>query len=166
VNLDETPLATALKNMGRASAVNLVLDPRVPKPAREVKVTLELEEVPLETAVFLVAELAELKSVRVGNVLFVTTAERADKLRNDPDVAGMNDIGGGRPDDIGNDPDLPVRVRILPNGRRIVEQVRPGRARIEMQAFPNLQPVPPPAPPQAVPAPPAPNPVQPPNPNN
>ena len=153
VSLDDTPLATALKNMGRTSAVNLVLDPRVPKPAREVKVTLDLEEVPLETAVFLIAEMAELKSVRVGNVLFVTTGERADKLRNDPEVAGMNDIGGDRTNDIGNDPDLPgVRVRILPNGRRIIEQVRPGRARIEM-AIPGVFPVPPPAPPQAVPAP-------------
>jgi hypothetical protein len=46
-------------------------------------VTLQLEDVPLETAVRLLADLAGLKPVRLDNVLFVTTEERADKLRPD-----------------------------------------------------------------------------------
>ena len=45
--------------------------------------TLQLEDVPLETAVRLLARLAGLKPVRLDNVLFVTTEERADKLRPD-----------------------------------------------------------------------------------
>jgi hypothetical protein len=42
--------------------------------------------VPLETAVRLLAEMAGLKPVRVGNVLFVTKKETANELRADPDL--------------------------------------------------------------------------------
>ncbi len=41
---------------------------------------------PLETAVRLLAEMAGLKPVRVGNVLFVTKKETANELRADPDL--------------------------------------------------------------------------------
>ena len=44
-------------------------------------VTLSVEDVPLETAARLVAEVAGLKAVAVGNVIFVTTESRAAKLR-------------------------------------------------------------------------------------
>ena len=43
--------------------------------------TLPLEDVPLETAVRLLAEMAGLKPVRVGNTLFVTKKEIAADLR-------------------------------------------------------------------------------------
>jgi hypothetical protein len=45
-----------------------------------------MEDVPLETAVRLVAEMAGLKPVKVGNVLFVTTKTLANEMRNDPDL--------------------------------------------------------------------------------
>jgi type II secretory pathway component GspD/PulD (secretin) len=81
LNLDEVPLDKALKNLAKNTPANLVLDPRVAKEAKAAPLTLQLENVPLETAVRLMAEMASLKSVRVGNVLFVTTEARADKLR-------------------------------------------------------------------------------------
>ena len=49
-------------------------------------VSIQLEDVPLETAVRLLAEMAGLKPVRVGNVLFVTKKETANELRADPDL--------------------------------------------------------------------------------
>ncbi|MBY0524254.1 MAG: hypothetical protein K2R98_12690 [Gemmataceae bacterium] len=85
LDLDEVPLPTALKQLARNTNTNLVLDPRVGKDAKTTAVTLQLEDVPLETAVRLMAEVAGLKSVRVGNVLFVTTESRADKLRAEPE---------------------------------------------------------------------------------
>src|SRR5438309_2064829 len=65
-------------------SLNVVVDPRL-KDKADAKVTLKLDDVPLETAVRLLAEVAELRAVRMNNVLFVTTPERAEKLRPDAD---------------------------------------------------------------------------------
>ena len=79
-------LAAALRQLGRETAANVVLDGRAEKEA-ETEVTLQLEDVPLETAVRLLSEMAGLKPVRVGNTLFVTRKELAAAMRNDPDFA-------------------------------------------------------------------------------
>lgn len=86
VNLDlkEVPLKMALHQLACETATNLVLDARTGKEG-QTPVTLTLEDVPLETAVRLLAELAGLKPARIGNVFFVTTEARADKLRADPE---------------------------------------------------------------------------------
>src|SRR5947209_966752 len=88
LDVDNQPLAAALKQLERATGTNLKLDPRTANAA-QTKVTLQLEDVPLETAVRLLAELAGLKPVRLDNVLFVTTEERADKLRPDATPAAV-----------------------------------------------------------------------------
>ncbi|MBI3821791.1 MAG: hypothetical protein HY289_03820, partial [Planctomycetes bacterium] len=62
--------------------VNLVIDPFVAQKAK-ANVTLQLEDATLETTVRLLAELAEVKSVRLGNVLFITTEEKAKKIRKE-----------------------------------------------------------------------------------
>jgi hypothetical protein len=83
VNADfnEVPLKTALRQLARMTATNIVIDPRVASDHMQTPVTLTLEEVSLETAVRLVAELASLKAVTMGNVIFVTTEIRANKIR-------------------------------------------------------------------------------------
>ncbi len=86
VDLEKTPFADALKQISRQTGVNLILDGRVEKDGA-AKVSLQMEDVPLETAVRLLAEMAGLKPVRVGNVLFVTGKTNANELRNDPDIA-------------------------------------------------------------------------------
>src|SRR5262249_46376568 len=48
-------------------------------------VTLKLEDVPLEAAVKLMADVAGLRPVRIGNVLYVTNKANAADLRADPD---------------------------------------------------------------------------------
>jgi hypothetical protein len=85
VQFDGEPLPKALKDLSQDTGANIVLDPRAQKTAEEHKVVLKLEEAPLESAVRLMAEVAGLKPVRLGNVLFVTTEERADKLKADAD---------------------------------------------------------------------------------
>ena len=62
------------------------MDARAEKEAQGA-VSLQLQDVPLETAVRLLAEMAGLKPVRVGNTLFVTRKELAAEMRNDPDFA-------------------------------------------------------------------------------
>ena len=81
-DLDEVALAKALKDLSSQTATNVVLDPRMAKKAADLKVTLKMDDVPLEVAVRLLAEMAGLKPARMGNVLFVTSEERADKLKD------------------------------------------------------------------------------------
>jgi hypothetical protein len=86
VDMDKVELAGALRQVAHDAGVNVILDTRVDKDLT-AKVTLQLEDVPLETAVRLLAEMANLKPVRVGNVLFVTSKENANELRQDPDLS-------------------------------------------------------------------------------
>jgi hypothetical protein len=82
VDFDKVELAAALKKLSADTGANLVLDPRVEKEA-SARVSLQAEDMPLETAVRLVSEMAGLKPVRVGNVLFVTSKATAAEMRQD-----------------------------------------------------------------------------------
>jgi hypothetical protein len=84
VDCDGTAFATAIKQLATDNGANLVIDPRLKEKANAA-VTLKLEDVPLESAVRLLAEVADLSVVRMSNVLFVTTPERAEKLRPSAD---------------------------------------------------------------------------------
>ena len=79
VNCEGTALAAAAKQLAADTGANVVLDPRLGDKGTKA-VTLSLEDVPLETAVRLLAEVADLSTVRMSNVLFVTTPERAERL--------------------------------------------------------------------------------------
>jgi type II secretory pathway component HofQ len=85
VDLDHEQMGKALARLAKETATNLVVDPRVLKDA-QTPVTLPLDDVPLETAVRLIAEMAGLKPVRVGNVLFVTTKANANEMKADADL--------------------------------------------------------------------------------
>ena len=89
VDFDKVEFAVALKQIARGTGVNLVLDGRVGKEAA-AKMSLQMEDAPLETVVRLLAEMANLKPVRVGNVLFVTGKANANEMRQDPDNATPN----------------------------------------------------------------------------
>jgi type II secretory pathway component GspD/PulD (secretin) len=82
LDLDAAPLAGALKRLSRETGANLIIDPAAAKQA-QAGVTLQLDDTSLETAVRLLTEMGGLKSVRIGNVLFVTTEDRAAKLRKE-----------------------------------------------------------------------------------
>jgi hypothetical protein len=85
IELDKVEFRQALKKLARETATNLVIDSRVSKEAAAT-VTLELDDVPLDTAVRLMAESVGLKPVRVGNVLYVCSKATATELRADPDL--------------------------------------------------------------------------------
>ena len=84
VDCDGTAFAAAVKQLAADCGANVVVDPRL-KDKANAAVTLKLDDVPLETAVRLLAEVADLGTVRMSNVLFVTTPERAEKLRPSSD---------------------------------------------------------------------------------
>jgi hypothetical protein len=82
VDLDEVPFHKAVRTLTKNHSLNLVIDPKV-KIQAETPVSLQLENSGIETTVRLLAELAGLKSVRMGNVIFITTAEKAKKIRDE-----------------------------------------------------------------------------------
>jgi hypothetical protein len=88
VNLNNVAFSAALKDLARSTALNLIIDPRLGREA-DARVSLQLDDATLETTVRLLAEMANLKSVRIGNVLFITNESRADKLRREePPIPG------------------------------------------------------------------------------
>jgi hypothetical protein len=89
VQVEETPLHKALKDLARTTALNLVIDPRLSKDS-QTPVTLQVEDATLETAVRLLAELGGMKSVRMGNILFVTNEDRATKIRKEESAPIIN----------------------------------------------------------------------------
>jgi type II secretory pathway component GspD/PulD (secretin) len=83
VDFEAVPLQKAVKELSAKYGVNVVVDPRAVKSkAAENPVTLQVDDVPFEAAVRLMCEMADLKPARMGNVIFVTTEARADKLKD------------------------------------------------------------------------------------
>jgi hypothetical protein len=109
VDCDGTAFAAAAKQLAADTGANLVIDPRLKEKANAT-VTLKLEDVPLETAVRLMAEVADLGTVRMSNVLFVTTPERAEKLRPSSDGPTQPNNNGVIPFPIGPDRPVPFPV--------------------------------------------------------
>ena len=97
VDLDRVQMGSALKQLAKDTSTNLIVDTRVLKDA-QTPVSLQLEDVPLETAVRLIAEMAGLKPVRVGNVLFVTTKANAAEMRADADLVPPTPPGQPQPE--------------------------------------------------------------------
>jgi hypothetical protein len=82
------PLAEALKELSQGSGLTVLLDGRAAKEAR-TPVTADLMNVPLDTAVRLLADMAGLKVVPVDAVLYVTTAENACALREEQEKSRL-----------------------------------------------------------------------------
>jgi RNA polymerase sigma factor (sigma-70 family) len=78
---DKVPLPAALRRLSLASGVNVVLDPRaLSSDQANVAVGAHLANVPVDTAVRILANMVDLQMVRLDNVLYVTTPKRAAQL--------------------------------------------------------------------------------------
>ncbi len=80
VDGESTAISSLLSSLADKTGANIVFDPRLDAKTTGAAVKLPLHDVPVETAVRLTAEVAGLSAVRMNNVLFVTTDERAAKL--------------------------------------------------------------------------------------
>jgi RNA polymerase sigma factor (sigma-70 family) len=74
-------LEKALADLAEATDSNVVLDPRAEE--KPTKVSARLANVPLDTAVGILADLAGLGVVRLDNVLYVTSRDNAKRLKAD-----------------------------------------------------------------------------------
>jgi hypothetical protein len=84
VDCEKEDLATVMKKLASETGASLVIDARAAKEGQTL-LTVRLLDVSLDTAVYLLAEMAGLRPVRVGNVLFLTAKENVRDIRNDPD---------------------------------------------------------------------------------
>jgi hypothetical protein len=82
VDVEEVPFKKAVRDLAKTHGLNLVIDPLVMKQT-EIAVSLQVENTGVETAVRLLAEMARLKAVRMGNVMFITNEEKAKKIREE-----------------------------------------------------------------------------------
>jgi hypothetical protein len=73
------PLQEVLNELADLAGVNIVLDARVGDKAR-TEVTARLSNVAIETAVQLLADMADLHPVTIENVIYVTTGPNAERL--------------------------------------------------------------------------------------
>jgi hypothetical protein len=100
-SFDRQPLEEALKDLAASCNFNIVLDSRAAEKAR-LPVTARFENTPLDTAVRLLADMADLRPFLVDNVLYVTTPERADRMeakereRADENPNAGKRVGTGR----------------------------------------------------------------------
>jgi RNA polymerase sigma factor (sigma-70 family) len=86
ITADGKPLSEVLKELADETGANIVLDARV-KEKGKVPISLTLQDAPLDTVVRLLADLAELKSVALDNILYVTTADNAERIRTEQESA-------------------------------------------------------------------------------
>jgi hypothetical protein len=78
-NFDRKPLGEALRELSDRTGFNIVVDARVATKA-ETAVTAKLTNTPLDTAVRILADMADLKPFLTDNLLYVTTKENATRL--------------------------------------------------------------------------------------
>jgi len=88
-DIANVPLTTALRDLTRAHGGNIVVDARAAKEAGTT-VTAELTNVPLDTAVALLADMSGLTTVDVGNVIYVTTKDNARALQQEQERRRLN----------------------------------------------------------------------------
>lgn len=77
---DKVAVSRILQDLAERNNVNLVFDP-LSESKIATPITIRLLNVPIETAVETMAEMVDLKVVRKANVYYVTTPERAERLR-------------------------------------------------------------------------------------
>jgi RNA polymerase sigma factor (sigma-70 family) len=74
------PLVLALEDLQNMTGVSVVLDVKVQDIAKPMEITADFRNVPLETAVRVLADMADLKSVVMDNLIYVTSKENAKVL--------------------------------------------------------------------------------------
>jgi hypothetical protein len=82
VDAQGVALSKVLQQLADQTGVNVMIDQRVEKQA-ERSVTAQFDDVPVDSAVRLVSEVANLKAMQVDNVLLITTPENAEKIRRE-----------------------------------------------------------------------------------
>jgi hypothetical protein len=79
---EDRELAAALKAVAENTGYNVVVDAKCREAVKKARVTAKLANVPVNTAVRILAEMADLDVVLLDNVFYVTTSDKASSLRD------------------------------------------------------------------------------------
>src|SRR5262249_38247233 len=80
-NFDKRPLGRALSELAALSGINVVVDARISAKSAETPVTACLNATPIDSAVRLLADMADLAPVAIDNVIYVTSKTNAQALQ-------------------------------------------------------------------------------------
>jgi hypothetical protein len=80
-DFDKIPLDQALRELSERTGINIVLDARSAERATKTPVTATLTNVAPDTAVRVLADMADLKPVALDSVLYVTSKPNAEALQ-------------------------------------------------------------------------------------
>jgi hypothetical protein len=94
IAFEKRPLAEALQEMADGTGVNIVLDARAGELGK-MPVTATMRGVGVDTVVQLLANMADLRTLPVGNVLYVTTRDNAKVLRGE--LQKLETVSGDMP---------------------------------------------------------------------
>lgn len=84
VQFDRRPIGAALRELAAAQGLNIVLDNRQEKLLEKL-VTADFQQVPLDTIVRLLTDMADLRTVPIDNTLYVTSPDNARALQAEQD---------------------------------------------------------------------------------
>lgn len=87
---ESVPLQDALRELARTTESSIVLDARCAAEGK-AKVTADFAGVPVDAAVRLLADMTDLKLVRVANVYYVTSPKNARLLQKEEDKRSLNE---------------------------------------------------------------------------
>ncbi len=87
--LEDTPISKALAKVTETTSFNVIVDPHVKDHVQD-QVSVQFNNVPVDTAVRLLANMAGLSVVWLDNVFFVTSADNAKRLREEQARANMD----------------------------------------------------------------------------
>lgn len=90
VEFDSRPLEKALREIGHLSGINVVLDAKIGEKAK-TPLSVSLARTPVDTAVLLLADMADLTVLALDSVLYVTTREHAQVLQEELEQRGLSD---------------------------------------------------------------------------
>jgi RNA polymerase sigma factor (sigma-70 family) len=80
--IDGLTLPKALQQLSKASGMNVILDPRaLTEDLANLKITVQFANAPVDSAVRILANMADLQMVQMDNILYVTTPKRASQLQ-------------------------------------------------------------------------------------
>ena len=83
VVFENWPLSEAMEELAETTGINIVIDPRAGDKAKR-PLTVRMKNVPVDTLVQLLANMAELKAIIMDNVFYITTLENAKTLEEQP----------------------------------------------------------------------------------
>lgn len=99
VSADRKPLAEILADLRKQTGANIILDPRCEKlEEHRQPLTISLSDVRLFDALRVIADMAELKMVYVGNIYYVTTPSNAKTFQPPTPRPPSESVGGTPPE--------------------------------------------------------------------